>query len=63
MYIVSRKLVNFEPFESLSKRVYRAECNRMRNIAGTLGRKAKYFDESLDKSGINTDKPKKQYRI
>lgn len=53
MFIVSRKLVNIDPYEALHKRAYRTEQRRLQGIATNLLRKAKYFEESLDISGLN----------
>lgn len=52
MFIVSRKLVNVDPYEALHKRAYRNEQRRQQCIVANLLRKAKYFDESMDTSGM-----------
>lgn len=51
-FIVSRGLVSTEPFDSLHKRVFRNEQRAIAETRNTLYRKVRYFDESLDASGL-----------
>lgn len=52
MFIVSRGLVSSDPFEAMHKRVYRMEQHKMSALSSQLQRKAKYFDETLDLTGL-----------
>lgn len=52
MFIVSRGLVSADPFEAMHKRVYRLEQQKMKGLTTQLLRKAKYFDETLDTTGL-----------
>ena len=52
MFIVSRNLINVCPYEAMHKRVYRSEQRKMAEQFRLLERKARYFEESIDTTGL-----------
>ncbi len=55
-FITSRKLISSDNYDTLHKRIYRRELAKQDKLAKALLRKAYYIHESIDISGLNTDK-------